>query len=164
MEDTVPQLKSVRGEYEERELAWEAAPLCSAPDDVIEGEHGLVRSVILNDRIHALTVDTAGEVAVWDIVRAVCRGKYSPEDVASASHRESAFGSNDGGLERSPREALEAVRERIEGEAVVVPWCSVDTKTGVLTVHLNERCFEAEVYADEVGYSHDRFGDDTRCM
>ena len=162
VEDAPPQLKSARGEYEERELAADAVPLCSVPDDVIEGEHGLVRSVILNDRIHALTVDTAGEVAVWDIVRAVCRGKYTPEDVASASHRGSTFGGSDGDLERSPREALEAVRERIEGEAVVQQWCSVDTKTGVLTIHMNERCFDAEVYADEVGYSHDRFNDETR--
>ena len=54
-------------------------------------------------------------------------------------------------MERSPREALEVVRERIEGEAVVVSWSTVDTKTGVLTAHLDEKCFEGEVYADEVG-------------
>ena len=64
---------------------------------------------------------------------------------------------------RSPREALETVRERIEGEAVVVSWASVDTKTGLLTVHLNERCFEAEIYADEAGYGPERhFGDEMR--
>ena len=42
------------------------------------------------------------------------------------------------------------------------PWCSVDTKTVLLTIYLSEWCFDAEVYADEVGYSHDRFNDETR--
>ena len=51
---------------------------------------------------------------------------------------------------------MEAVRERIEGEGVANTWCAVDTKAGVLTVHMTERCFEAEVYADEVGFAHDK--------
>ncbi|KAH7906675.1 hypothetical protein BJ138DRAFT_1162084, partial [Hygrophoropsis aurantiaca] len=56
------------------------------------------------------------------------------------------------------------VRERIEGEAVVAPWSSVDTKTGVLTIHVNERsCFEAEIYGDEAGFTQDRhFSDEFR--
>ena len=66
-----------RGEYEGRELAADAVLHCNVPDDVIESERGLVRSVILNDRIHALTVDTAGEVAVWDRgVRSIPRRSY----------------------------------------------------------------------------------------
>jgi WD repeat-containing protein 48 len=149
--------------FEERELAADAVPLYSAPDDIIHGDHGLVRSVILNDRIHALTVDISGEVAVWDIVRGICLGRYAREDVATASHCGSTTGSNGTEHERSPREALETVRERIEGEAVVALWSSVDTKTGVLTVHLNEKCFEAEIHADEAGFGPDRrFNDEQR--
>ncbi|KAL0954529.1 hypothetical protein HGRIS_003496 [Hohenbuehelia grisea] len=163
-----------RAEYEVRELAADAKPLCEEPDDVIQGEHGLVRSVILNDRMHALTVDTAGEVAVWDIVRGVCRGRYTAEDVSAASQRGSVVGSGSHSgsgagagasvpKERSPREALETVRERIEGEAVVMPWSTVAAKTGVLTVNLNDKCFDAEVYADEVGFKGDRhFNDESR--
>ena len=162
-EETVMFSNTARMKYEERELAADAMPLCLTPDDVIPGDHGLMRCVILNDRINALTVDTAGEVAVWDIVRGTCQGKYLPEDVATASLAGSTTGGSDE-KERSPREALEIVRERIEGEAVVSTWCSADTKAGVLTIHMNERCFEAEVYADEVGFSHDRqFNDDSRC-
>lgn len=164
-EDTVHPAHTARADYEDRDLAADAVPLYTVPDLVIPGDHGLVRSVILNDRIHALTVDTSGEVAVWDLVRGVCRGKFSREDVAAASHNGSSVGSEGHGIgrERSPREALETVRERIEGEAVVVPWSSVDTKTGVLTVHLREKCFESEVYADEVGFGHDRhFNEESR--
>ncbi|KAF8136388.1 hypothetical protein EV363DRAFT_1428786 [Boletus edulis] len=146
------------------ELASDATPFNSHPDMVIEGSRGLVRAVLLNDRMHALTVDTVGEVAVWDIVRGVCCGWYTKEDVQAASIRGSLDGSARskerssaiGDTEWSPREALEAVRERIEGEAVVSAWSSVDTKTGVLTVHINERCFEAEIYADEAGFDSDK--------
>lgn len=150
------------------ELASEATPFNSSPDMVITGSCGLVRAVLLNDRMHALTVDTMGEVAVWDIVRGVCCGWYTKEDVQAASLRGSLDGSARsreqssaiGDKEWSPREALEAVGERIEGEAVVSAWSSVDTKTGVLTVHINERCFEAEIYADEAGFDSDKHFDD----
>jgi len=155
---------TARADFEERELASDAVPLYSAPDDIVRGDYGLVRSIILNDRIHALTVDISGEVAVWDIVRGMCLGRYSREDVTAANRSGSTAGSNNSERERSPREALEAVRERIEGEAVVLTWSTVDTKTGVLTVHLTDKCFEAEIYADEAGFGPDRrFSDDQRC-
>ena len=162
-EETVMLYNTARMNYDERELAADAVPLCLKPDDVIPGDHGLVRCVILNDRLNALTVDTAGEVAVWDIVRGTCRGRYAAEDVAAASLAGSTAGRSDE-KERSPREVLEIVRERIEGEAVVSTWCSANTKVGVLTIHMDERCFEGEVYADEVGFAHDRhYNDESKC-
>ncbi|KAG2126054.1 hypothetical protein DEU56DRAFT_743233 [Suillus clintonianus] len=161
-----------RTAYEAREFAADAEPLNANPDAVIAGSPGLVRAILLNDRMHALTVDTTGEVAVWDLVRGICRGWFAREEVRAASRSGSTSGSGPrrdngsvtgGDKERSPREALEAVRERIEGEAVSSSWSSVDTKTGVLTVHINERCFDAEIYADEAGFDHDRhFGDELR--
>ncbi len=159
-----------RAAYDIREVAADAIPLRLEADEVIHGEHGLVRCMMLNDRMHALTVDTAGEVAVWDVVRGVCLGRYPCEDVAAASFCGSQKSGSLGGgdvdaqdTQRSPREALETVRERIEGEAVVPSWSSLETKTGVLTVHVSERCFEAEVYADEAGYGHERLNDEIRC-
>ncbi|KNZ76218.1 WD repeat-containing protein 48 [Termitomyces sp. J132] len=134
-EDVVYPMSHARADYEERELASDAVPLQAEPEDVLTGEHGLVRSMILNDRVHALTVDTSGEAAVWDIVRGLCRGRFSREDVASISHT----------------------------GTVVSQWATADTKTGVLTIHMTEKCFEAEVYADEVGYANDRrFNDESK--
>ncbi|TFK31745.1 WD40-repeat-containing domain protein [Crucibulum laeve] len=163
-DDTVttlpPALNSARADYEERELAVDAVPLSATPDSVIRGDHGVVRTIILNDRMHALTVDTSGQVAVWDIIHCVCRGRFLREDVADASQAGSTAGGSGGDKERSPREALEAVRERIEGEAVVLSWCTADTQGGVLSIHMNERCFDAEVYADEVGFANDRHYND----
>ncbi|KAF8970943.1 hypothetical protein BDZ97DRAFT_1694202 [Flammula alnicola] len=161
-EETIMITNTAQALFEEREIAADALPLCTEPDDVIPGDHGLVRSIILNDRTYALTVDTAGEVAVWNIVRGICVGRYPPEDVGSASRGGSTAGGS-GEKERSPREALEAVRERIEGEAVVSSWCNADTKAGVLTIHMTERCFDAEVYADEVGFANNRnFSDESK--
>ncbi|KAG2743594.1 hypothetical protein P692DRAFT_20878417 [Suillus brevipes Sb2] len=117
-------------------------------------------------------IDTTGEVAVWDIVRGVCRGWFAREEMRAASRTGSTSGSGprhgNGSVtgcdkERSPHEALEAVRERIEGDAVGSPWSSVDTEIGVLTVHINERRFDSEIYADDAGFNHDRhFGDELR--
>ena len=156
-----------RAAFDVREVAADAVPYNHEPDEVVPGEHGLVRCAMLNDRVHVLTVDTAGEVAVWDVVRGVCRGRFVGEDVAAASCGSSAAsvsGDGDSAREWSPREAIETVRERIEGEAVVTSWASLDTKTGVLTVHLNEKCFEAEIYADEAGYGPERqFSEEARC-
>lgn len=162
-EETVIVANTARALFEDRELAADAIPLCPEPDNLIPGDHGLVRSIILNDRVYALTVDTAGQVAVWDIVRGQCLGLYRPEDVAAASHTGSTANGTEE-KERSPREALETVRERIEGEGVASSWCMADTKGGVLTIHLNERCFDAEVYADEVGFvKHSQFNDESKC-
>lgn len=177
-DETLHPAHNARVEYEEREVVADAVPLQSTPDETIEGEHGLIRAIILNDRIHALTVDTASSVAIWDLIRGVCLGKFPSNDVAAASLNGStrtsgpgsaSAGSGSGsgggassGRERSPREALEIVRERVEGEAVVMPWSTVDTKIGVLSVHLTERCFEAEVYADEVNWGEKGSGEEHR--
>ncbi|KAI0347571.1 WD40 repeat-like protein [Trametopsis cervina] len=163
-EETIHPLKTARADFEERELASDAVPLNSVPDEIIHGNPGLVRCAMLNDRVHALTVDTTGEVAVWDLARCSCLGRFTCEDIADASLGSSrSEGSNEHELDRSPREAIETVKERIEGEAAVASWAAIDTKTGLLTVHINDRCFEAEIYADEAGFGPDRhFNDEMR--
>ncbi|CAE6493686.1 unnamed protein product [Rhizoctonia solani] len=120
----------------------EAVPLSVAPADEITGSYGLVRSVVLNDRVHALSVDTRGEVAVWDVIRGICRGIFVlDKHTGTGKHK------------LSPREALDLVRDRIEGESMTPAWIKVDTRVGDLTVHLEEpRCFDAEVYADELSW------------
>lgn len=160
-EDTILAGNTPRARYEEREFAADAVPICSEPDFVIPGDAGLIRCIMLNDRIHALAVDTLGGVTVWDVIRGLCLGRYSSEDISSVSV---AGRSTSGEREWSPRESLDLVRERIEGEAMISPWCMADTKAGVLTIHLIEKCFEAEVFADEVGFATDRhFNEDSKC-
>ncbi|GAA5835256.1 hypothetical protein JCM11251_006661 [Rhodosporidiobolus azoricus] len=143
-------------DFLERESAAEAVPLRSDPDDVIEGGHGLTRSELLNDRQHALTQDTEGEVALWDIVRGVCVGIFAPEElhVAVSKRRPSDTGSSvsSSGRGEPADDVLEYVRERIEGEVSIAPWAKYDTRVGALTVHLEQaRVFDAEAYIDECG-------------
>jgi WD repeat-containing protein 48 len=153
-----------RAAFESREVVAEAQPLSPVPEFVLVGGSGLVRAILLSNRVHALTVDTAGVVAVWDIVRAVCVGQFAREDVLHAvnAHNNTGGGSAShpqGGETAyvcSPREALDIVRERVDGEAFVVSWSFVDTSMGVLNVHLDEHAFDAELYADELGLPPDR--------
>lgn len=142
---------AAQDEFEDREVASEAIPLRSRPDAIIEGRPGLVRSLILNDRQHVLTVDTEGEVAVWNIVKGICVGKFSTPDVAAALNLERGV-DPETAVRKHSVETLEMVKDRIEGETMVITWCAVDTKIGSLVVHLEEgRVFDAEVYADESG-------------
>ena len=154
---------SARMAYESREIASEAFPVRERPDHVLHGMQGIVRSVVLNDRWHALTVDTMGHVGVWDIVRGQCVGMFEKSDVEKASESQNT---PDGQKWKwNPREALEIVRERIEGEAFVNAWCTVDSSIGNLVVHVeNNRAFDAEIFADEAGYNEDiKFEEDHRC-
>ena len=47
----------------------DATPLRSRPEESLEGQSGLVKHALLNDRRRVLTVDTAGEVMMWDLLR-----------------------------------------------------------------------------------------------
>ena len=44
-------------------------PYHSLPEETIEGQHGLIKHVMLNDRKRVLTLDTAGEVMMWDLLK-----------------------------------------------------------------------------------------------
>ena len=144
------QAQMARSEFQDREVAVEAIPLRQQPDEVIVGRSGLIRSLLLNDRQHVLSVDTEGEVAAWNIIRGVCIGRFSAAEVAAALDLER--GVKAGSVVRKhSQEVLEMVKERIEGETMVITWCQVDAKIGSLVVHLEEgRVFDAEVYADEI--------------
>ena len=39
------------------------------PKETIEGQNGLIKHVMLNDRKRVLTLDTAGEVMMWDLLK-----------------------------------------------------------------------------------------------
>ena len=152
---TLPPDETERLAYEIRDVVADALPLRSRPDCTIQGTQGIVRSVVLNNRWHALTVNTAGHVGVWDIVRGVCVGVFEKSDVEEATRSDHANKATNGQEWKwSPREALEVVRELIEGEAVVQAWCTVDSSIGNLMVHIESaRAFDAEIFADEAGYS-----------
>ena len=101
-------------------------PFRTVPDYTIEGQHGLVKHATLNDRRRVLTVDTAGEVTMWDLLKCI--------PVQSFGKRH-----------------LDDVLKEVNTMEAVGHWCSVDTRTGSVTCVLEENtCFDAEMYADEI--------------
>ncbi|KAI5288955.1 hypothetical protein KEM54_004632, partial [Ascosphaera aggregata] len=104
-----------------------SVPIQIVPNETIEGQYGLIKHTVLNDRRHALTQDTAGEVVMWDLLQCV--------PVKSFGKRH-----------------LDDVLNETNTDDTMAPWCTLDTRTGHLTVSLDaNRCFDAEVYADEAG-------------
>ncbi|OCK75308.1 WD40 repeat-like protein [Lepidopterella palustris CBS 459.81] len=101
-------------------------PFRTLPDFSIEGQNGLIKHVLLNDRRRVLTLDTAGEVMLWDLLQ--CAPIKS-------------FG----------KRHLEDVAPEVNTIETVAHWCAVDTRTGSLACVLEENyCFDAEMYADEL--------------
>lgn len=45
------------------------APVRGQPAETIAGQNGLIKHVMLNDRKRILTLDTAGEVVLWDLLK-----------------------------------------------------------------------------------------------
>lgn len=44
-------------------------PIRGQPVETIEGQNGLIKHVMLNDKKRILTLDTAGEVVLWDLLK-----------------------------------------------------------------------------------------------
>lgn len=101
-------------------------PVRSAPDFCIEGQNGLMKHHLLNDRRRVLTMDGAGECMLWDLLQ--CAPIKS-------------FG----------KRHMEDVLPEVNTQESVAHWCAVDTRIGTLTCVLEENyCFDAEMYADEL--------------
>lgn len=48
---------------------FEVKPIHQLPAETIEGQFGLLKHQLLNDRRRVLTLDTAGEVLMWDLIK-----------------------------------------------------------------------------------------------
>jgi len=48
-------------------------PFHELPEETIEGQSGLIKHLLLNDRKRVLTLDTAGEVMMWDLLEVSLR-------------------------------------------------------------------------------------------
>ena len=114
-------------------------PFHELPEETIEGQNGLIKHVMLNDRRRVLTLDTAGEVTMWDILRCVPINSFG-------------------------KRHLEDVMPEVNTIESVANWCAVDTRTGRLACILEENyCFDAEMYADELNVENaGDFRDDQR--
>lgn len=60
-----------------------AEPVYQLPEETIEGQFGLVKHRLLNDRRRVLTLDTAGDVLLWDLIK-VSRAPVSIRDLVES--------------------------------------------------------------------------------
>jgi WD repeat-containing protein 48 len=130
-------------------------PIHQLPEETIEGQFGLVKHKLLNDRRRVLTLDTAGDVLLWDLIKV---------NQKTAPHPSSQQGLGlpcpplltFAGFKCEPirkygKRHLEDVEPEVNTTEAVAPWCSIDTSSGSLTVVLEPyNCFDAEMYADEL--------------
>ncbi|KAH6935123.1 hypothetical protein HPB50_003451 [Hyalomma asiaticum] len=102
-------------------------PLSQKPQASIKGNPSIRHYAVLNDKRYIITKDTAGNVAVWDVLHA-CK----VEDLGAADFESE-------------------VKKRFK--MVFVPnWFSVDLKMGMLCLHLDDPdCFTAWVSTKEAG-------------
>ncbi|KAL8837950.1 MAG: hypothetical protein Q9170_002322 [Blastenia crenularia] len=101
-------------------------PYQDLPIATIQGQQGLIKHTMLNDKKRVLTLDTAGEVLMWDLLKCI--------PVQSFGKRQ-----------------LDDVLAEVNTVESVANWCTVDTRTGRLACILEENyCFDAEMYADEL--------------
>lgn len=56
----------------------EVKPIYHLPAETIEGQFGLLKHKLLNDRRRVLTLDTAGEVVMWDLIKVCNSDKQTP--------------------------------------------------------------------------------------
>jgi WD repeat-containing protein 48 len=71
-------------------------PIRELPQETIEGQDGLIKHVMLNDRKRVLTLDSTGEVVLWDLLkvrraRVFCRSTDSPRSACPLDLLESSI-------------------------------------------------------------------------
>ncbi|WFD36793.1 hypothetical protein MCUN1_003683 [Malassezia cuniculi] len=136
------------------ETANDASPLHIHPTRTINGFHGIMRAMMLSDRVHVLSIDTGGIVALWNIVRGVCLGTFDADQVTAAGVAKGLRARENGIRWRpqdTPSDTLEVVQNIIDGQGAAMPWCTLDASNGLITVHISEsQALSAEMYADDI--------------
>jgi len=104
-------------------------PMNEKPEYIIKGGPSIRHYHVLNDKRHILTKDTDKNVAQWDVLKA-CK----VDDLGAVD--------------------FEAEIKKKLKQVYVPNWFTVDLKTGMLCIHLDESdCFAAWVSAKEVGFA-----------
>ncbi|CAL1530062.1 unnamed protein product [Lymnaea stagnalis] len=120
----VPNTRS-SGDYDNDR--WRASPVFSQTNMVIKGDPSIRQYHVLNDKRHILTKDTDDNVVLWDVLTARKEEEYGKAD-------------------------FEEIVKRHFKMVFVPSWFTVDLKTGLLTIHLEETdCFAAWMSTRDLG-------------
>ncbi len=114
------------------------SPLLEFPIETIEGQSGLIKHRLLDNRRHVLTLNTEGELQLWDLV--LCKA-----------------------LKSCGKRDIDIMADELNSLDSMSNWCSVATRAGKLFVTLDSStCFDAEVYIDEIDQEMDLKKQDSR--
>jgi len=95
---------------------------------LIEGAPAVQAYAVLSDKWHVLTKDTAQRVVLWDLLRCCVSQSFEPG------------------------RSLEEIEKELHVDRSVPSWFTVDTRSGDLTICLDEKsAFAGMLYAEDVG-------------
>lgn len=131
--------KNLDGSYIDPEKP--VVPMYKNPVETLEGHIGIIKHRLLTDKLRVLTLDTSGEVTLWDLMKCVPIKSFGTSlDIDTLAEEFNVYGSNK--------------------MSSVSNWCTVTTRTGEVYVSLeSSTCFDAEVYADELEDFEDELKD-----
>uniref|UniRef100_A0A7S3FXH2 TEP-1 C-terminal beta-propeller domain-containing protein n=1 Tax=Palpitomonas bilix TaxID=652834 RepID=A0A7S3FXH2_9EUKA len=102
-------------------------PLLSSPSTAIEGDKAITKFHILNDKVHVLTMNSAGQLHVFNLLT----GDSHPH-----------IGSGEEDFNREVK--------ALSKEVSVPLWCSIDIWSGSLMVSLDaSKCLSADTYTED---------------
>ena len=106
-------------------------PQFQNPVETLEGHIGIIKHRLLTDRRRVLTLDTAGEVKLWDLIQCIPLQSFGTDhDIDTLADEMNMFNPTSGSIAN---------------------WCQVTTRTGEVYISLEgATCFDAEIYADEL--------------
>ncbi|KAJ3102206.1 hypothetical protein HDU97_000703 [Phlyctochytrium planicorne] len=135
-------------DWESDEVAVE--PVWLNPDETIAGKASIRRYTLLNNRRWVVSEDTDGRVEVWDIVGCVRLKDCGVEQKEEGEPN--GRSSEDDGAKITKKSLYDTVIETESTFEWIANWCTVDTKNGYLTVHLDEsKSYDAEMYHEDTG-------------
>ena len=88
-------------------------------------------------------------MVLWNVFHGSCIGTFNVNDLFAAAMSNKCTSAWQ--PQHSPSSTLEFVQYLIEGEGCVIPWCSLDTSDGRLTITIDQsNLWSSSMYLDEL--------------
>ncbi|ODV94991.1 hypothetical protein PACTADRAFT_50826 [Pachysolen tannophilus NRRL Y-2460] len=114
-------------------------PINDHPLQIINGQNGLIKHRLLNNRRIVVTMDTAGTIQLWDLIKCCVSETIDMEDLITNNI-------NDEKLELQ----FDEVINNYQTNETLPMWCKVETKAGKLFITMDESTFSnTEIYLDQ---------------
>lgn len=117
-------------------------PVSVDPLEKIEGQSGLIRHRLLNNRRYVVTMDTLGIIKVWDLIKMCALNSFD-----SSKLELSKVHTGQDLLEYQ----FDEVINKYQTNETLPMWCKVEIKSGKLFITMDESTFSnTEIYLDQL--------------